>query len=77
MYLGTKTTKQLSKIEKSNSCTKMAACVRLLSEILPRKIGENINALQAIGKEKYSVVANFLLRVSLVSGYLPMVNFFC
>jgi hypothetical protein len=64
MCHGIKTTKPLSKTEKSNFYTKMTACVRWLSEISQHKTEENINALQLTRKEKYSAVVNFLLSVS-------------
>ncbi len=69
MCRGTKTTRQFLKIEESNFCTKRTACVHSLSEILPLKTEGNTNVLQVIRKEKYSVVVNCSLKVSLVSRY--------
>ena len=77
MYRGTKITRLFLKIEESNFCAKMMACAHSWSEILRLRTEGNINVLQAIRKERYSVVVNCLSRVSWREGYLAVLILLC
>ena len=75
MCHGTRTTRRFLKAAGLSFCTRTMACVLSWSEISRLKTEESINALQATGRGRYSVVVNCLWKVSLPWEYFFVLNF--